>query len=58
MLVVGHRDFYPRFGFSNQLAANLGSPYSGESFMAAELVPGALTGIIGRVEYPPPFHDL
>ncbi len=58
VLVVGHRDFYPRFGFSRALALNLESPYSGDSFMVLELTPGALDGVIGRVVYPPPFQDL
>jgi putative acetyltransferase len=39
------------------LAANLVSPFSGqESFMALELVPGALEGVAGGVQYPPPFE--
>jgi putative acetyltransferase len=55
-VVVGHPHFYPRFGFSSKLAANLASPFSGqESFMALELVPGALEGVAGGVQYPPPF---
>jgi putative acetyltransferase len=56
VVVLGHPRFYPRFGFSPALAARLASPFSGkESFVAAELVPGALDGVAGRVEYPPPF---
>jgi putative acetyltransferase len=56
VVVVGHPNFYPRFGFSSKLAASLVSPFSGrESFMALELVPGALEGVAGRVQYPPPF---
>ncbi|MBP3956163.1 N-acetyltransferase [Gemmata sp. G18] len=55
VVVLGHPAFYPRFGFSSALAAKLRSPFSGDSFMAAELVPGALTGVTGRVEYTPPF---
>lgn len=56
VIVLGHPCFYPRFGFSTALAARLASPFTGkESFMAAELVPGALDGVAGRVEYPPPF---
>lgn len=56
VIVVGHPAFYPRFGFSPKLAANLESPFSGgDSFMALELVPGALDGVAGRVQYPPPF---
>jgi putative acetyltransferase len=56
VVVLGHPHFYPRFGFSPNLAAHLESPFSGkDSFMAVELVPGALDGVTGRVQYPPPF---
>jgi putative acetyltransferase len=55
VIVVGHPHFYPRFGFSTELAARLESPYAGEAFMALELVPGALDGVTGWVQYPPPF---
>ncbi len=56
VVVLGHPQFYPRFGFSPKLAVNLSSPFSGkDSFMAVELVPGALDGVKGRVQYPPPF---
>jgi putative acetyltransferase len=56
VVVLGHAHFYPRFGFSLKLAAHLESPFSGSaSFMAVELVPGALDGVAGRVQYPPPF---
>jgi putative acetyltransferase len=58
VIVVGHPRFYPRFGFSTELAARLESPYSGEAFMAVELLSGAMKGVKGRVEYPPPFRDL
>ena len=57
VIVLGHPDYYPRFGFSPELAANLESPYSGKpSFMALDLIPGALAGVAGRVQYPPPFN--
>jgi putative acetyltransferase len=56
VVVLGHAHFYPRFGFSPKLAANLESPFSGgDSFMAVELVAGALDDVAGRVQYPPPF---
>jgi putative acetyltransferase len=55
-VVVGHPHFYPRFGFSPALAGHLKSAFSGkDSFMAIELVPGALDGVAGRVQYTPPF---
>jgi putative acetyltransferase len=55
VVVLGHRDYYPRFGFSAPLAEPLQAPFSGPSFMAVELVPGALAGVTGKVCYPPPF---
>jgi putative acetyltransferase len=57
VVVLGHPEFYPRFGFSPDLAKSLESPFGGgEAWMAMELVPDALAGVEGRVEYPPPFH--
>ena len=59
VLVLGHPAFYPRFGFSPRLAEPLTSPFGGgEAWMAVELVPGASAGVVGRVEYPPPFSSL
>jgi putative acetyltransferase len=55
VIVLGHPRFYPRFGFSADLTRPLRSPFSGEAFMAVELVPGALAGVVGEVRYPPPF---
>lgn len=55
VIVLGHADYYPRFGFSAALAARLRSPFPGEQFMALELEPGALSGQSGRVLYPPAF---
>jgi putative acetyltransferase len=55
VLVVGHPGYYPRFGFSTELARRLKSPYSGDSFMVFELVPGALEGVTGEVRYARPF---
>lgn len=54
-VVLGHADYYPRFGFSAPLAEPLQAPFSGPSFMALELVPGALADVTGEVRYPPPF---
>jgi putative acetyltransferase len=55
VVVLGHADYYPRFGFSAALAERLRSPFTGPHFMALELVPGALVGVEGDVRYPPPF---
>jgi putative acetyltransferase len=55
VVVLGHPHFYPRFAFSAILTQGLASPFSGEAFMALELVAGALDGVAGTVIYPPPF---
>jgi putative acetyltransferase len=55
VIVVGHPEYYPRFGFSPELARPLRSQFSGDAWMALELVPGAMQGVAGRVKYPPPF---
>lgn len=56
VVVLGHPAFYPRFGFSAKRAEPLTSPFGGrEAWMAMELVAGALAGVVGQVEYPPPF---
>lgn len=54
ILVVGHADYYPRFGFSAKTAESLEAPVSGPSFMALELAPGVLAAG-GRVRYAPAF---
>jgi putative acetyltransferase len=56
VVVLGHAEYYPRFGFSAKLAEALSSPFSGrDSWMALELVPGALEGVVGTAQYAPPF---
>ncbi len=55
VIVLGDPQYYRRFGFAAELATRLESPFSGEYFMALELIPGALTDIAGRVSYAPPF---
>lgn len=44
LLVLGHPTYYPRFGFSADLARWVRSKYSdkGQAYMAVELTPGAL----------------
>jgi putative acetyltransferase len=51
VIVLGHPEYYPRFGFSSELARPLESPFPREAYMALELVSGALDGIRGRVVY-------
>jgi putative acetyltransferase len=58
VIVLGYPEFYGKFGFSAELTKSLDAPFAGESFMAVELTPGAMTGIKGSVKYPKPFDDL
>jgi putative acetyltransferase len=53
VVVVGHPEFYPRFGFRRGSAYELRSEFDvpDEVFMAAELRPGALAGRHGVVRY-------
>ncbi len=53
VLVVGHPDYYPRFGFVRALPLGLTSdpPFPDAAFMVAELTPGALRGRHGIVVY-------
>ena len=55
VIVLGHPDYYPRFGFSRQKASSLESPFPPAAYMALELTPGALDGIRGKVKYPAAF---
>lgn len=55
VLVLGHPDYYRRFGFSTIKALLIESPFNPESFMALELKPNALDGIRGKVHYPNAF---
>jgi putative acetyltransferase len=55
ILVLGHKEYYPRFGFSTEMSRNLQSPFPPEAFMALELLEGALKGIHGVVRYPSAF---
>lgn len=62
-VVLGHPEYYPRFGFRPELTRGLRSPYtarpdfSPDAWMAMELVPGSLVGLVGSVEYPRCFDD-
>jgi len=54
-IVVGHPDYYPKFGFSTEKTQSLQSPFPAEAFMAIELSMGALDGVKGAVVYPAAF---
>lgn len=51
IIVLGHPEYYPKFGFSAELARNLRSPFPGDAFMALELIPDMLRGKKGAVRY-------
>lgn len=55
VIVLGHQEYYPRFGFSAALAMRVRAPWSGPSFMALELVPNALAERELTAHYAPPF---
>ena len=54
-IVLGHPDYYPRFGFSREKARLLESPFPPDAFLAIELTSDALHGIRGKVRYPSAF---
>lgn len=55
VLVLGHIDYYPRFGFLAETAANVSSPYSGSpAFMAIALEKGTFDQRLS-VAYPDAF---
>jgi putative acetyltransferase len=56
VIVVGHPNYYPRFGFSGEKARTLEGPFPQDAFMAMELSSGALEGVRGRVRYPAAFR--
>jgi putative acetyltransferase len=60
IVVVGHPEYYPRFGFSYARAKGLEAtfPVPDEAFLVLELVPGALNEITGMVIYPPEFSGV
>lgn len=60
VVVVGHPEFYPRFGFVPARAKGLECEYPvpDEAFMVAELREGALDELKGVVKYRPEFGEV
>ena len=54
--VLGHVDYYTRFGFSRDRALAIASPFPADAFMALELVPGVLDGVHVVARYPAAFR--
>ncbi len=59
VVVLGHADYYPRFGFVPASTFNLKCEYQvpDEAFMALELSKGTLANVSGTVKYQPEFQD-
>ncbi|HET6646647.1 MAG TPA: N-acetyltransferase [Pyrinomonadaceae bacterium] len=57
IVVVGHPEYYPRFGFvpAHQMGLRCKYPVPDDVFMVVELKPGALTGKQALVLYHPEF---
>lgn len=59
IIVLGHTDYYPRFGFRHELAKNLACDFNQyEAFMGLELVEGSLAGKAGTCRYARAFESL
>jgi len=57
VIVLGHKEYYPRFGFVPASRWNIKAPFkcSDAFFMALELREGSLKDVSGTVEYPQEF---
>ena len=60
VFVLGHPDYYPRFGFVPAMPLGVRCLFEApsEAFMLLELCPGALAGLNGTVRYRPEFAAL
>ncbi len=60
VVVLGHPEYYPRFGFSPARQFGIDSEYDvpEEVFMALELQLEALSGKTGKVKYDPAFDNV
>lgn len=60
VVVLGHPEYYPRFGFLPAIRLSLRSEYDvpDEVFMVRELRKGALEGLSGTIRYHPVFAEL
>lgn len=60
VVVLGHPEYYPRFGFTPAVRYGIRSEYDvpDEVFMALELAPGALRNAPGTIKYHPAFSSV
>lgn len=59
IIVLGHPDYYPRFGFKSAADFGIACPFKvpSECFMALELRPHALKQVTGTMQYAPEFFE-
>jgi predicted N-acetyltransferase YhbS len=59
VIVLGHKDYYPRFGFKQADLWNIRAPFEvpSEFFMALELVENSLENVQGIVHYSKAFSE-
>lgn len=57
VVLLGHADYYPRFGYRKCSDFNISLPFDSadENCLIVEFVPNALQGVSGEVVYPPAF---
>lgn len=59
VIVLGHREYYPRFGFRPAAPLGIRWEHGAEAhFMVLELQPGALAGVSGVARYRPEFDGV
>lgn len=60
VVLLGHADYYPRFGFRTSAEFDIASEYDvpAENFMALELNEGAFDDVSGIIKYHPVFAEL
>ncbi|HFQ92843.1 MAG TPA: N-acetyltransferase [Anaerolineae bacterium] len=60
VFVLGHSDYYPRFGFEPTRPYGIACEYDvpNEAFMVVELEAGALANVTGIVHYRPEFNEV
>lgn len=59
IVVLGHENYYPKFGFEKASIYGIKAPFEvpDEAYMILELIPNALMGVTGIVEYSKAFFE-
>lgn len=59
IILLGHQDYYPRFGYELCKKYNIEMPFDvpAENCMVIALVENGLVGVSGKVVYPPAFFE-